>query len=169
MILPVKIYGSEILRRKALPVEDFDGNLKKLVEDMAETMYKAPGIGLAAPQVGVSKRVFVADISTPDKKDKLYVLVNPEIVEFSEEKDKFEEGCLSIPGIYEDVVRPVAIKVKAQNLEGEDFTLSVEGLLARCFQHEIDHLNGILFVDRVSGFRKKLLKGKLKRNFGIVY
>ncbi len=169
MILPVKIYGSEVLRKKAEKVTNFDEELSKLVNNMVETMYKAPGIGLAAPQVGVSKRVFVADISTPEKKDKLYVLINPEILKFSEEKDKMEEGCLSIPEIYENVVRPTGIVIKAQNLEGEEFTLTAEGLLARCFQHEFDHLNGILFVDRVSSFRKSMLKGKLKKKFGLVY
>ncbi len=169
MILPVKIYGNEILRKKAEKITDFNEELEKLAKNMAETMYKAPGIGLAAPQVGVSKRLFVADISTQEKKDKLYILVNPEIIEFSEDKDKMEEGCLSIPNVYENVIRPIGIKIKAQNLKGEDFTLTVEGLLARCFQHELDHLNGILFVDRVSGFKKSILKSKLKKNFGVVY
>ncbi len=168
MVLPVKVYGDPVLRKEAEKVTKFDKELKKLANRMAETMYAAPGIGLAAPQVGISKRLIVVDISHDGHKDRLYKIVNPEIVQLSDETDKEEEGCLSIPGIYESVVRPVAAQIKGQDIEGQDLSIDAEGLLARCLLHEIDHLNGILFVDRIVPFRKKLIHHKLKKLFGTI-
>ena len=168
MVLPVKVYGDPVLRKEAEKITNFDGELRKLANRMVETMYAAPGIGLAAPQVGVSKRLIVVDISHEGQKDRLYKVVNPEIVMVSDDTDKAEEGCLSIPGIYESVVRPVAAKIKGQDLEGQEISIDAEGLLARCFLHEIDHLNGVLFVDRIVAFRKKLIQHKLKKLFGTI-
>jgi len=166
MILPIRVYGDDVLRRPAEKVTRFDEELAKLVRDMAETMYSAPGIGLAAPQVGVSQRVMVVDISHDDQKDTLYALINPEVVDLSADTDRLEEGCLSIPGVNESVVRPLRVKIRAQDVTGKEVEIEAEGLLARCFQHEIDHLNGVLFVDHLVPFRKKLIRGKLKKLFG---
>ncbi|MBN2433165.1 MAG: peptide deformylase [Acidobacteria bacterium] len=168
MILTIRVYGDDVLRRPAGTVTSFDEQLATLVQDMAETMYSAPGIGLAAPQVGVSRRIIVVDISHNDHQDQLYALINPEVVERSEENDRMEEGCLSIPGVNEAVVRPTWVKIRAQDVQGNEVEIEAEGLLARCFQHEIDHLNGILFVDRLVPFRKKLIRGKLKKLFGTI-
>jgi len=166
MILPIKFYGENVLRKISEPVTEFDDNLVQFVNNMTETMSSAPGIGLAAPQVGVNKRIIIVDISHENHKDKLYQLINPEILELSKETDRLEEGCLSIPGINEAVVRPIRAKIRARNLKGEEILMESEGLLARCFQHEIDHLNGTLFVDRLVPFRKRLLRNKLKKLFG---
>ena len=166
MILPIVTYGEEILREKAQPVVSFDEELKRLADNMAETMYSAPGIGLAAPQVGISKRLIVVDVTHDRPGEELFQLVNPEVLEVSEETDRMEEGCLSIPGVNEAVVRPQRIKLKAYDLEGKELRIEAEGLLARCFLHEIDHLEGTLFVDRLVPFRRKLIRGKLKKLFG---
>ncbi|GAB4501345.1 MAG: peptide deformylase [Anaerolineales bacterium] len=151
----------EVLRRKARPVTDFGENLQTLIDDMVETMRQAPGVGLAAPQVGVSERVIVVeyyeneedeereDDETPAPK-RLYTLVNPEITRASAEKEVGAEGCLSIPGVMGDVERHLAITVKAQNRRGQPVTLKLKDWTARIFQHEIDHLNGVLFTDLAS-------------------
>jgi len=153
------------LRRKAKKVKDFDDALKTLADDMLETMLASNGVGLAAPQVGVSQRLIVVQLPEEEGEEgeegvegesakkrapnPVYTLVNPEIVAHSEEEDSDDEGCLSIPGIVGEVQRPVAIKLRAQNLKGKPIRLSAEGYLARVFQHEIDHLDGVLFIDRV--------------------
>ncbi len=168
MILPIRKYGDDVLRKKATRVTVFDDELKRLADNMAETMYHAPGIGLAAPQIGISKRLIVVDISHDDYQDKLYQIVNPEVVEVSTETERGEEGCLSIPGVTEFVVRPVQATIRGQDLEGNDIVIEAEDLLARCLLHEIDHLNGVLFVDRLVSFRRRLLKGKLKKLFGTI-
>ena len=141
------------------PVEVFDDALKKLVEDMGETMYKAPGVGLAAPQVNVRRRIIVID--TSEKRDNLMVLINPEIISLSEERKVYEEGCLSLPHIYEKVERPAQVRVKAQDVNGNWFELEGDGLLAVCLQHEIDHLKGTVFVDYLSPMKRNRIKTKL--------
>jgi len=144
--LDIRIYGDEVLRKKTKFVKQFDKKLEKLVHDMFETMYEAHGIGLAAPQVGILRKVIVVDTTEPDEK---FALVNPKIIWQSQEMDLMKEGCLSIPGVDGEVSRPAGIRVKAQAVDGEEFELAASGLLARCIQHEMDHLNGILFVDHL--------------------
>ena len=161
-ILPIRIYPDPILRVRCSAVEQFDSELAGLAKDMVETMYAAPGIGLAASQVGVELRFAVVDVSVGDEKESLHYFVNPEIVE-EEGRDFDEEGCLSIPGVTEKVRRPAAIKVKALNLDGEPFEIDADGLFARAICHEIDHLDGVLFVDRVVGLRKERAKRQLRR------
>jgi peptide deformylase len=152
------------LREVAQPVEKIDDRVRSILSDMAETMYDAPGVGLAAPQVGILERLIVVDIGDRDKgiPGKLYKLINPEI-SASSGKMEFEEGCLSIPGIREKVSRPEFIKVKALDENGQSIQIEAEGLLSICIQHEIDHLNGVLFIDRLSRVRKELIRSKLNR------
>ncbi len=146
-MLDIYTLGEDVLRKKAEKVTLFDHALAILVDAMFETMEQADGIGLAAPQIGESKRLFVIDTR---KDSQRYVFVNPEILETSVETEVREEGCLSVPGVYSDVTRPHRIKVQAQDLEGKAFVLEAEGLLARAILHENDHLNGVLFIDRLS-------------------
>ena len=146
------------LHKVAKPVTVFDQRLKKLVADMAETMYDAPGIGLAATQVGVHERVVVIDIS--ETRDDLRVLVNPEIIWASEERQVYEEGCLSVPGIYDGVERHTSIKARALDANGESFEIDAEGLLAVCIQHEMDHLLGKVFVEYLSPLKRNRIKQK---------
>ncbi len=153
----VRIIGDPILRKKAEPVLDFDKKLRKFVDDMIDIMYVEDGIGLAAPQIGFSRQVVVVDASELVKGEYPRAFINPEIIEFSEETDVKEEGCLSIPGVHEEVVRSTRIKVKYQNEKGKEFTEEYTNWLARILQHEIDHLNGILFVDRISPIKRNLL------------
>jgi len=160
-VLPLKYVGEAVLRRKADRVPKVDKPLARLLDDMVETMRQAPGVGLAAPQVGVAERVIVVeyyeheedeeneDEQTPAPK-RLYTLVNPEITRASKEMEVGAEGCLSIPGVMGDVERHLAITVKAQNRRGQPVTLRLKDWTARIFQHEIDHLNGVLFTDRAS-------------------
>ncbi|HMO18322.1 MAG TPA: peptide deformylase [Oligoflexia bacterium] len=164
-IIPIKIYPDPVLRQKAEPVIDITDKLVGLLEDMTETMYQAPGIGLAAPQVGISTRACVVDVGSDENSgrvSRLYKLINPEIVK-KEGKTKYEEGCLSIPGIHEFVERAEWIRVNALNEKGNPVEIEADGLLAICLQHEIDHLDGILFPDRLSGLKKRLVQGKLKK------
>jgi peptide deformylase len=144
------------------PVEQFDDDLRELAESMAETMYAAPGIGLAAPQVGVETRLAVVDVTSGEEPGHLLVLVNPEIVESSGAEIDVE-GCLSIPGISDKVQRSFRITVEAQDLEGNPHRLEAEGLEARAIQHEIDHLDGVLFTDHLRGLRRERVRRKLKR------
>lgn len=160
-LLPILEYPDPRLRKVAQPVTVFDARLRQLVADMAETMYAAPGIGLAATQVDVHERVIVIDIS--ETKDQLRVFVNPEILWASEETTLCEEGCLSVPGIYEEVRRPTRVKVRAQDVEGKSFELDCEGLLAVCVQHEMDHLLGKVFVEYLSPLKQERIKTKLKK------
>jgi len=159
-LLPILRYPDERLHKIAKPVEVVDDKLRKLVEDMAETMYEAPGIGLAATQVNVHKRVIVIDVSE-DQTD-LKVLINPEILERSGEQ-VCEEGCLSVPGVYERVVRAAEVRVTALNEQGERFELEADGLLAVCIQHEIDHLDGKVFIERLSQLKFSRIKNKLAK------
>lgn len=157
-------YPDKRLRELAKPVENFDGELARLLEDMAETMYAAPGVGLAAPQIGVPLRLFLIDISTgEDAPSDLRIFINPEIVEKVGEIC-YEEGCLSFPGIHEEVKRAERVKVRAQDGEGKLFELEAEGLLAIAIQHENDHLNGKLMVDHLSMLRRRLVhRSMMKR------
>jgi peptide deformylase len=149
------------LRLVSEPVKRIDASLRKLVEDMFETLYAAPGIGLAGIQVGVAKRVIIMDLSKKDDTRKPEVFINPEITWASEEKSSYEEGCLSIPEYYEEVERPAVVKVKYLNLDGKAREVEASGLLATCLQHEIDHLNGILFIDHIS----KLKRDRITKKF----
>ena len=149
------------LRLVSEPVKRIDASLRKLVEDMFETLYAAPGIGLAGIQVGVAKRVIIMDLSKKDDTRKPEVFINPEITWASEEKSSYEEGCLSIPEYYEEVERPAVVKVKYLNLDGKAREVEASGLLATCLQHEIDHLNGILFIDHIS----KLKRDRVTKKF----
>jgi peptide deformylase len=159
-LLPILRYPDPRLHKKAAAVSHVDESIRKLVADMAETMYEAPGIGLAATQVDVHKRVVVIDVS--EDKSKLQAFVNPEILERSGEQ-VCEEGCLSVPGIYEKVTRSERVKVRALDLQGEVFTLEAEGLLAVCIQHEIDHLDGKVFVEHLSKLKQGRIKAKLAK------
>lgn len=146
--------GHEVLRQKALPVQDINDEIAALVKEMRETMYAGRGIGLAGPQVGLLQRIFVVHIEG----DIPRVFINPSIIQTSPELTEYEEGCLSIPGLYGEVKRPEAVRIQAWNERGRPFTLDAEGLLARVIQHEYDHLEGVLFIDRLSEpKRKKLL------------
>lgn len=159
----VVLMGDPVLRTEAAPVEDFDEELRTLVRDMFETMYLAEGIGLAAPQVGISKRVLVVDLRREDEPDHRVALVNPEVVWASGEKDKEPEGCLSIPGLEEVVERPWAVRIEGFDPDGEKVVIEADELYARALQHEIDHLDGVLFLDRVSPLTRKLAMKKWKK------
>ena len=142
------------LRLVSEPVTEIDAEIRQLVEDMFETMYAAPGIGLAAIQVAVPKRVVTLDLAKKDEPPQKQVFINPEITWRSEEKGFYEEGCLSIPEYYEEVERPARVKVKFLDLEGKPQEIEADGLLATCIQHEIDHTNGILFIDHISKLKR---------------
>jgi peptide deformylase len=159
-ILNILRYPDARLHKVAAPVTVFDDGLKKLVADMAETMYAAPGIGLAATQVDVHKRLIVVDVS--ERHDSLVVLVNPEILEATGESD-IEEGCLSVPGIYELVARAERVKVRAYDQNGNPFTLEAQGLLAVCIQHEMDHLQGKVFVEHLSQLKQQRIRARLAK------
>ena len=159
--LEILLYGSAGLRRKSQPVEVFDDALRELVDQMTRAMIREQGIGLAAPQVDVHRRVLVAQPGGQHGM-KVYALVNPEFTFLSKERDSFHEGCLSLPDITADVDRPVRVTVRYQDLDGKERELEDDGLLARIVQHEADHLEGILFVDHLSMLRRKLLAKKLK-------
>jgi peptide deformylase len=161
-ILPIRIYPDPILRVKCPPVTEFSESLRRLAADMAETLVAAPGIGLAAPQVGVEKRLAMVDLSVGEDPDQLHVLVNPEVVR-REGSDTDVEGCLSIPGITEKVERPIEVTVRAFDLRGNLFELAAEGWLARALCHEIDHLDGVLFPDRLRGLRREKVKRQLRK------
>jgi len=149
------------LRTIAEPVEQVDDEIRQLVDDMFETMYDAPGIGLAATQVNVHKRVVTIDISE-DGNEPL-VLINPEFTVLQDELEQMQEGCLSVPGFYEDVERPNRILLKALDRDGKPYELEAEGLLAVCIQHELDHLNGKLFVDYLTALKRNRISGKLEK------
>ena len=142
-------------------MDTVDDSIRVLVQNMAETMYDAPGVGLAATQVNVHKRVVVIDVS--EEKNDLRVLINPEILDKSEEQKIYEEGCLSVPDVYDDVERPATVRVRALDLSGESYEFDAEGLLAVCVQHEIDHLNGKVFVQHLSMLKQTRLKAKLRK------
>ena len=154
-------YPDPRLRTAARPVATFDGRLRQLIADMAETMYAAPGIGLAATQVDQHIQLIVIDVS--ETKDQLRVFINPHITWASEETVVCEEGCLSVPGIYDEVRRPARVRVRAQDADGATFELDCEGLLAVCVQHEMDHLTGKVFVDYLSALKQDRIRTKMKK------
>lgn len=162
--LKILIAPNPILKAKAAPVDEVDDKVRRLMDDMLETMYWAPGIGLAAPQVGVSKRIVVMDLSNKGEPKAPVRLVNPEIVWRSEEKEIKEEGCLSLPEQYADVLRPLAVRVAYTDEHGLPKEIEGKGMLGRCLQHEIDHLDGILFVDRLSSLKRDMIMRRLAKH-----
>ena len=162
MIRPILKFGAPELQRESEPVETFDRELQELARDMLETMYSAPGIGLAAPQVGVNLRLLVVDVSAGEERGNQIILVNPEIIE-AEGEQKGEEGCLSIPGFTAMVNRPQWIRIAGQDLRGKPLELEAEDLLARALCHEVDHLDGVLYLDRISFFKRDLIKRKIRK------
>ena len=164
-VLEILTIGHPILTKKAARVEKIDDELVRLAKDMIETMHRAPGVGLAAPQVNVGKRLITVDLSVGENKDELLILVNPEIVR-QEGESVCEEGCLSVPDIREKVARPYRVLVTGQDLEGQDVEIEGEDMMARVLCHEIDHLEGKLFTDRLSPLKRSLLRKKLKNTAG---
>ncbi len=162
MIYPIVLYGNPVLETPAEPVTEFNDDLKKLVEDMFESMYAAHGVGLAAPQIGISKRLAVIDVTFKEDPDAKLVLVNPEIIH-REGKQTSQEGCLSLPDFRENVTRANIVTVRAQDVNGNWFEKTGEELLARALLHETDHLNGRLFISHVSGLKRDLIKRKIKK------
>ncbi|WP_213662243.1 peptide deformylase [Stutzerimonas stutzeri] len=160
-ILNILEFPDPRLRTLAKPVEVVDDGIRQLIDDMFETMYEAPGIGLAATQVNVHKRVVVMDLS--EDKSEPRVFINPEFEALTEEMDQYQEGCLSVPGFYENVDRPQKVRVKALDRDGQPYEIIAEGLLAVCIQHECDHLNGKLFVDYLSSLKRDRIKKKLEK------
>ncbi|HEX4168810.1 MAG TPA: peptide deformylase [Bryobacteraceae bacterium] len=163
MVRTILKYGEPILEQAAEPVVEFDTpDLKELIDDMWETMYAAKGVGLAAPQIGLKKRISVIDISVGEDETKKIVIINPEVIT-REGKQTGEEGCLSIPGFREPVTRAGKVKVRAQNEKGETIEFDGEELLARALEHEIDHLNGILFLNHLSALKRDIIRRKIKK------
>ncbi len=160
-LLNILRYPDPRLHKVAVPVTVFDERIKKLVADMAETMYAAPGVGLAASQVDVHEQVVVIDVS--DEGKNLQVFINPEILWASEEKRVYDEGCLSVPGIYDGVERPARVKVRAFNADGKAFEVDADDLMAICIQHEMDHLKGKVFVEYLSPLKRNRIKTKLQK------
>ncbi|MCK9509175.1 MAG: peptide deformylase [Pigmentiphaga sp.] len=160
-LLPILQYPDARLHTKAKPVAVVDDRVRTIVRNMAETMYDAPGVGLAATQVDIHERIVVIDVS--EQGDDLLVLINPEITWKSEETQVYEEGCLSVPGIYDEVERAARIKVQATNEQGEHYEFDADGLLAVCVQHELDHLEGKVFVEYLSNLKQSRIKTKLKK------
>ncbi len=161
-VRPIVIYGDPVLREKTKGVDKVDQKTKDLVADMIATLKDARGLGLAAPQVGVAKRIFITDLTPLDLTESVRVFINPEIVEASG-KVALEEGCLSFPGLFQNVSRPEKVTVCALGLDGQPFELTAEGMLARAILHEYDHLEGILFIDHLSSISRALIQGKLRK------
>ena len=155
-------YGEQVLREVSEPVDEINQGVRDLVSNMVDTLRKAKGLGLSAVQIGVLKRVFIVDLTAVDLTETLRVFINPEIIETSGEQE-MEEGCLSFPGIYQRVVRPSIVRIKAAGLDGKEFVLTATGLFARAVLHEFDHLEGTLFIDRMTPVTRTLLKGRLRK------
>lgn len=162
-IKPLIILPDPVLRQVSAPLEQVDDAVRGLASDMLDTMYDAPGIGLAAIQIGVPKRMLVIDLSKEDEDKKPQVYINPEIVHFSDERSAYEEGCLSIPDYYAEVERPAQITIKFIGLDGKENMFDAEGLLATCLQHEVDHLNGVLFIDHISRLKREMVIRKFTK------
>jgi len=162
-IKPLIILPDPILRQVSNPVERVDSDIRKLAEDMLETMYDAPGIGLAAIQVGVPRRLLVIDVAREGEEKQPLVFINPEIVASSDARSVYEEGCLSIPDYYAEVERPATVTVRSIDREGKERLTEAEGLLATCLQHEIDHLNGVLFIDHISRLKREMVIKKFTK------
>jgi peptide deformylase len=162
-IRPIIIAPDPVLKAKAKPVENIDGGIVRLMDDMLETMYKAPGIGLAAPQIGILQRVIVVDVADKDEKPQPFAMANPEILWKSDETSVHNEGCLSLPDHYADVTRPKQVRLRYIDRDGEVRELDADNLLATCVQHEIDHLNGVLFIDHISLLKRNMILRKLQK------
>ncbi len=160
-LLPILEFPDPRLRTVAEPVTEFNDELRQLIKDMFETMYDAPGIGLAATQINVHQRIITID--TSEEKNDPLVVINPQVEILTDETEKLQEGCLSVPGFYEDVVRPNRIRLTAQDEQGKTYTLDADDLLAVCIQHEIDHLEGKLFVDYLSPLKRTRIRSKLDK------
>ena len=165
-VLDIEVLGAKVLRERAVPVEEITDEVRRLARDMFDTMYEAEGIGLAGPQVGVSRRILVVDVANEDESRHVHALVNPVIVESSRETDRETEGCLSIPGLEEKVTRPVRVTVEAVSPDGNPVRIEADGLLARALQHEVDHLDGVLFIDRLSALKRGILLKKWRKSQG---
>ena len=159
----IVLLGDPVLRQEAAEVDTFDADLRSLVRDMFETMYHAEGLGLAAPQIGISRRILVIDLRRDDEPEARVALVNPRVTWFSDETEKEPEGCLSIPGLEEVVSRSWAVRVEGRDPDGNEVVIEADELFARALQHEIDHLDGILFPDRVSPLKRRMLLKKWKK------
>ncbi|MFA1622201.1 peptide deformylase [Rhizobium mongolense] len=162
-IKPLIILPDPVLRQVSKPIERVDADLKRLADDMLETMYDAPGIGLAAIQVGVPRRILVIDVSREGEEKQPQVFINPKIVKSSNERSVYEEGCLSIPDYYAEVERPATVSVEYLDRDGKAQTVEADGLLATCLQHEIDHLNGVLFIDYISRLKREMVIKKFTK------
>jgi peptide deformylase len=161
-VLPIRKYGDEVLRQRTTPVDAIDDSLQKLIDDMVETMYAAPGVGLAANQVGVSKRLMVIDLSVGRRTGELHVFINPELMEAEGELTE-DEGCLSVPDFVEGVTRPLRVRLRYLDRTGKERDMWGEGLMARAMCHEVDHLNGGLFLDHLRGFKKDRILKKISK------
>ena len=162
-IKPLIILPDPVLRQLSKPIERVDTDLQRLADDMLETMYDAPGIGLAAVQIGVPRRMLVIDVSREGEEKQPQVFINPEIVKSSDERSVYEEGCLSIPDYYAEVERPATVSVRYLDRNGKEQTVEADGLLATCLQHEIDHLNGVLFIDHISRLKREMVIKKFTK------
>jgi len=162
MIRPIVLWGSEVLEQQSEPITNITDAEVKLVHDMIETMYKAPGVGLAAPQVGVPKRILVTDTTSGEKKDHLFTILNPEIVVADGEQFE-EEGCLSIPNFTGRVRRPYRVIISGKDPQGREKIIEGEALLSRVFAHEVDHLNGVLFIDHLGAIKRDIIKRKIRK------
>ena len=162
MIRPILLWGADVLEKPSEPVTNITDAEVKLVRDMIETMYKAPGVGLAAPQIGVGKRVMVTDPSSGERKDQLLTILNPEVVSTAGEQYE-EEGCLSIPGFSATVIRPKKIVLRGIDLNGKEIILEGSDLVARAFCHELDHLNGILFLEHLSFIKRDMIRRRIRK------
>ncbi len=162
MIYPITKYGVPVLEKPAAPVTKFDAELEKISADMFESMYAAQGVGLAAPQIGLAMRLAVIDVSLGKNSEAKLVLANPEII-YSEGEQREEEGCLSLPGFRGSVIRPLYVTMRAQDVTGKSYEMRGEGLLARAFCHEIDHLDGVLFLQHLSMLKRDLIKRKIRK------
>ncbi|MBB3442746.1 peptide deformylase [Sinorhizobium sp. B11] len=162
-IKPLIILPDPLLRQVSQPIERVDADLQRLSDDMLETMYDAPGIGLAAIQIGVPRRMLVIDLSKEGEEKQPLIFINPEIVRSSDERSVYEEGCLSIPDYYAEVERPANVTVKYLDREGKEQSVEADGLLATCLQHEIDHLNGVLFIDHISRLKREMVIKKFTK------
>ena len=162
-IKPLIILPDPLLRQVSKPIERVDADLQRLADDMLETMYDAPGIGLAAIQIGVPRRMLVIDVSREGEEKQPLVFVNPEVVASTDERSVYEEGCLSIPDYYAEVERPATVTVKYLDRDGKEQTVQADGLLATCLQHEIDHLNGVLFIDHISRLKRDMVIKKFTK------
>lgn len=158
---PIVIFGDPVLREQCDPVGKINQEIKDLVSDLTDTLKKAQGLGLAAPQIGVTKRVFVVDLSAVDITESLKVFIDPEILETGGEAE-LEEGCLSFPGLYQKITRPATVRVRATDVDGNEFEMELQGIAARAVLHEYDHIEGKLYIDYLSSVARALLKGRLK-------